>query len=457
MGGEGELPVTETITLTQEESKRMVLLESTYTVSSEELLRQAGFLVEQIEKREAETKGTITAKRVPVLADSLVGMQTKSAEGFGEGDGKVYIVSLGDGLGFGLFAGDKRGGGLIGYSEEGDFDPDAAPAEAQFLFQALTDYVSNTIEQTEAMRGDSIYEALAAKVGPIQIGGSGQTKNGDGLIPIDDDPPPGEPTEWTPPADFDSYFYRENLVCTYQYRNDYNRVGPLLTTKWNQRAPYNNYIMTMYGNVPVGCVATAVAQIMNYHKKGSYAGRNYLWQSFQNQYYGYETDPATTSLAQLFYDLGLPANLNMNYAPSGSGALSSTVPRTFSNFGYTSSLHDNNYNATTEYSKVLLSIERKEPVYMSGSHVGASSGHAWVVDGRETLFQYTIWKRYCYYKDVLVKVSYDYTYNGSALCQFHHNWGWGGMGDCWLYQSIFSPSGYTDNYNTQMEVVTNIR
>ena len=56
-------------------------------------------------------------------------------------------------------------------------------------------------------------------------------------------------------------------------------LGPLLTTKWNQCAPYNHLCPSAHGKMPTssgvdyyvyhaatGCVPTALAQIMNYHK-----------------------------------------------------------------------------------------------------------------------------------------------------------------------------------------------
>ena len=51
--------------------------------------------------------------------------------------------------------------------------------------------------------------------------------------------------------------------------DDYAPIEPLITTKWGQRAPYNNHcpIDPETGERCVtGCVSTAVAQIMNYHQ-----------------------------------------------------------------------------------------------------------------------------------------------------------------------------------------------
>lgn len=44
-------------------------------------------------------------------------------------------------------------------------------------------------------------------------------------------------------------------------------ISPLISTRWDQCAPYNNLIPQHNGNTPyTGCVATAMAQIMRYHE-----------------------------------------------------------------------------------------------------------------------------------------------------------------------------------------------
>lgn len=48
-----------------------------------------------------------------------------------------------------------------------------------------------------------------------------------------------------------------------QYKDVRKEVDVLLTSNWDQNAPYNN---KCFNNYPTGCVATALAQVMNYHK-----------------------------------------------------------------------------------------------------------------------------------------------------------------------------------------------
>ena len=65
-------------------------------------------------------------------------------------------------------------------------------------------------------------------------------------------------------------------------RSAISPVAPLLTCKWNQNAPYNNYAPAYNetgGRCVTGCVATAMAQIMYFHKhplQGN-GSHSYLW------------------------------------------------------------------------------------------------------------------------------------------------------------------------------------
>jgi parallel beta-helix repeat protein len=57
-------------------------------------------------------------------------------------------------------------------------------------------------------------------------------------------------------------------------------VGPLVTAKWHQQEPFNNFCpMGDGGRTVVGCTATAVAQIMHYHRwpRSGRNERSYWW------------------------------------------------------------------------------------------------------------------------------------------------------------------------------------
>ena len=122
--------------------------------------------------------------------------------------------------------------------------------------------------------------------------------------------------------------------------------GPLCTTSWHQREPYNNFCpMGEEGTSVVGCVATAAAQVMAYYQwpptglgshtyfwdgdqycGGDYGG-GWLTGDFSDEYdWANIVDSCTTgcttdqqnALAELCYEVGVA--FEMDYSSCGSGA-----------------------------------------------------------------------------------------------------------------------------------------
>jgi hypothetical protein len=122
-------------------------------------------------------------------------------------------------------------------------------------------------------------------------------------------------------------------------------VEPLITSMWNQDFPNNAMCPedpasggSYNGRVPVGCVATAMSQIMHYwrypitgtgyhcdtwHNYGTlcadFGNTTYEWDGMSNAPTK-ESDP----VAVLSYHCGIA--VDMNYGPNGSGAYTSKVP-----------------------------------------------------------------------------------------------------------------------------------
>jgi|GEM_PF-467179 len=121
-------------------------------------------------------------------------------------------------------------------------------------------------------------------------------------------------------------------------------VGPLLTTKWDQRAPYYNKCpLVNSSHCLTGCVATAMAQVMYYYKHptdkclpipeytnpsndsliASLAARKFTWAKMLDEY---KTDSYTTAqgnaVAWLMRYCGQA--VEMQYGLGGSGALFET-------------------------------------------------------------------------------------------------------------------------------------
>jgi len=210
-------------------------------------------------------------------------------------------------------------------------------------------------------------------------------------------------------------------------------VPQMLSTTWDQVGIYDNYCPT---GTPVGCVATAMAQIMKYHNypetgvfQHSYVHPTYGTQvaMFKNTTYDWQNMPNTGSdaVALLSYHCGVA--VDMDYHPLGSG--SQTHYALYAMPNYFKYSHDIAYayigNYTNEEWINLLKSEMdaSRPVLYSGSST-ASGGHAFVLDG----------------------------YDDSDL--FHVNWGWGGYGNDYYAIGSLNPVG--EDFNTDNAFVYNI-
>ena len=217
----------------------------------------------------------------------------------------------------------------------------------------------------------------------------------------------------------------------------YDAKGPkaveaLVETRWDQGTGYNNYCPEYNGGHSVtGCVATAMAQIIRYHRFPStgYYHRQYvhsvygsLRADFDSAHYDYSLMPNSVSgysnsaqqhaVSQLCYHCGVAVKMNyQSYLHSdGSGAHSQDVPEAFQFFGYTNSFYlDKNSNSTIWDSLLRHDLDAGRPVYYSGSN--SDGGHAFVCDG--------------------------YRNNG----HYHFNFGWSGYGDG--FYSLTSVNGYS--------------
>ena len=260
-------------------------------------------------------------------------------------------------------------------------------------------------------------------------------------------------------------------------------VAPLLTTKWNQCRPYNDMCpvapakgdpyLFYGGHAATGCVATAMAQVMNYwkwpkHGQGShgydcdvkyynselgtedsrteylsvdFSQSVYQWDLMMDDYmFMLEEDDSLiilikdhngeyhidfdgtygNAVAKLMSDVGI--SVDMGYGSSGSGADSYNVYKALYNyFGYLVE-----YKSRDDYYEVMWDesmrsdLDAGRPIYYSGS--GQAGGHAFVLDG----------------------------YDNEG--RFHVNWGWGGSCDGYYESLALNPESYS--FNTTQRKVT---
>lgn len=220
------------------------------------------------------------------------------------------------------------------------------------------------------------------------------------------------------------------------YKADTKDDTFLMTSTWEQGSGYNNYCPVMDGShVVVGCVATAMAQIIHYWRypvRGfghfSYRHSTYGIQAvnFDTVDYNYSLMPDHLSrrssaaecdmVSRLCYHCGVTVQMNYQNPghTTGSGAQSSKVPDALKHFGYTDVeyLSRSNVNDDSRWRVTIRrEIDALRPIYYSGA--STEYGHAFVLDG------YT-------------------TQN-----KFHFNWGWGGYSDG--FYTLNTMQGFTSS------------
>ena len=330
-------------------------------------------------------------------------------------DDYFYVFNADNGAGFVIVSGDDRTEPILAYSDEGAFSTENMPENLQSWLEWYADCLKSLDEN-----GSSATTQQAPAQG--------------------------------------------------QSEKTWHSITPMLKSLWNQGYPYNLLTPCYYESNGVqssehsatGCVATAIAQLMYYHKypektiaqipihsvkytadDGTVntvslprirAGQPLNWDQMCDTYGSANTDEQNDAVAKLMLYIGQA--VKMGYGPSSGAGFGHNVPHMLKTiFGY----DDSGYCASREeYTlqewKELIYNELVEgrPVGMSGSSSGGA--HAFVVDG----------------------------YDGEGL--FHLNWGWGGGSNGYFLINILNPgdnsgigaSTSSDGYSMGQNIMLNI-
>lgn len=211
-------------------------------------------------------------------------------------------------------------------------------------------------------------------------------------------------------------------------------VEPLVTTKWNQDAPFNNFAPEYTDDnnntqrCATGCAATAMAQIMKFHNwpeqgvghysyehqsfgtiSSNFSEHVYDWSNMIDRYNNGEySNMQADAVALLMKDCGV--SLNMNYGPVSGASIYSYYPAFKNYFRYSSRTVNRSGCETAEFTKIITDeLQEGRPIIYCGT--GEDGGHAFVVDG------------------------YDTNYF------LHVNWGWGGYSDGYFDMNYMDPTG----------------
>ncbi len=287
--------------------------------------------------------------------------------GTAPGEKAAYYVFNGN-TGYVIVAGDDRAPAILGYSERGSFDAQQVPEALQHLLDGYAAQIEDL--------------ARGAKSAPVYRAGSA--------------------------------------------------ISPLVTAEWSQNAPYNTLLPMMSNGerAVVGCVGTALAQVMYYWQWPvrpskaipAYTSTTYLinmpelpvigfdWDVMQDSYL---TNDLTSDGAVAAATLSLYCDqaLQMDFLLGVSSGRSFRIPELISTyFGYKSSAHiESRENYSTEGWNDLLYAELAagRPVIYSGDK--RTGGHAFICDG----------------------------YDGNGM--FHINWGWNGLSNGYFLLNVMNP------------------
>ena len=293
----------------------------------------------------------------------------------------LYVFNVENNGGFIIVSNDDRTVPILGYSDSGTFDPDNIPANMQAWLQGYADEIAWLQQHGSSATNDNTLKQ-----------------------------PRHAPTT----------------------KSD---IAPLVTTKWNQGAPYNNLCPKYSGNnrAVTGCVATAMAQVMNYHKWPQsetttipgYTTKSYNldltsglpattfdWDNMQDTYTSSATGAAATAVATLMQYCGY--SVEMDYGPSSGSNTDMVAAALKEYFDYntntTKFVIRSSYTTAKWTELIYHELANSRPVVYGGMSSGG--GHEFVCDG------------YKYENET------DY---------FHINWGWGGSSDDYFVLSSLNP------------------
>ncbi|MBO4613295.1 MAG: C10 family peptidase [Bacteroidaceae bacterium] len=303
-----------------------------------------------------------------------------------------YVFNVGEGQGFVIASGDDRTPAILGYADDGNFDVDNIPTNMRAWLEDYERQISALDKYPAAQVNSTIHEAVA----------------------------------------------------------------PLLTSTWNQLAPYNEMCPMVDGNkAKTGCVATAMAQVLNYYKYPAqttmaipaYTTRiseidmpeipvtDIDWDNILDRYDGSETTAQKNAVATLMKLCGQA--LEMEYCAEVSGTPSiNCVKALCQYFDYDKTiqyLSREHFSATDWENLIYNELANSRPVLYAGHSTGG--GHEIIVDG----------------------------YDGDGM--FHINWGWGGDDNGYFLLSVLNPynnkspgaSRSDDGYSFSQDAIVGIQ
>ncbi len=331
-----------------------------------------------------ETASAFLQERGQVIGTATTARRLSPAKS-SESDGLPYYVFNASDGGYVIVSGESTTQQIIGYADQGTFEYDEAP-------EGLKDLLAQYAEQV------SLIQSGLAKAASVST----------------------EEASWA-------------------------TVAPMITTTWNQSSPYNYYMSSGY---VTGCVATAMAQLMNYWEcpasacgeipaytsstgvaYDALAATTFNWTNMLDSYSGSYTDDEAKAVGLLMEYAG--HSVQMTYGTT-SGAAASLIPSALSSyFGYDDEavcIWRDSYSTADWHDMIYHELSNGRPMeYSAFSEEG--SGHSFVCDGFQEGY-------------------------------YHINWGWGGSLDGYFLLELMETGeggiGGNGTYTYSQGAVVNI-
>ena len=225
-------------------------------------------------------------------------------------------------------------------------------------------------------------------------------------------------------------------------------VAPLIATHWDQECYYNEYCPAdeggWCGHVKVGCVATAMGQIMKYwnypeHGIGSHTNNSYFYGpltvNFGETTYHWDEMPEqlndyNDAVATLLYHCGVSTDMVYAPAPNGSGTSQNSMKialNTYFDYAPMHYIERVSHPSYDEWTGLMRNaLDSGLPIAYAGTDTEQGvGGHSFICDG----------------------------YDANGL--FHFNWGWSGELDG--YFSIDNLRTYNLAWNAYQLMIYDIR
>lgn len=357
----------------------------------------------------------------------------------------LYEVSLneGDDAGYAIVSGDERVPGVIAYVEHGSLNDTLTNKGAAMMLKEAQRSLISKVKAVDVVI-DSLRASAKAKIS-AKIGTSSFTFEGvKDRIEVQKG-------------------ITRSVATSDPQGTLLKQVTPLITTKWNQCAPYNNLMdettasemqnWPYYGKNAVGCTAVAIAQIVAFYEcLSTVNGVSLNWSALKasSQISNYGNESLKTQISNLFYHVAHGIQTIWNNGVGG--AKISNASSYLSGLGITFDSGRKWAGYSMDAGRIIESLDKLYPVIITGAYeAGTRSSsvggrHCWILDGYQIRRRTTTTR-------IIVKQNDTY---------IHANFGWSGSEDGYYMvdrntTNLDFETSFNGHYNQDLKLYPNVR